>query len=126
MFRPRSGTFDRQLGAVVNHLHAIETELGAIGQQAGRRTSESARAAGDQIADVIGPILNDIVDRFSRGRRAAAEQTASLGGDAARLGVKVGNDVLARIASEATERPLITIGVAVGVGILIGMAGRRS
>jgi ElaB/YqjD/DUF883 family membrane-anchored ribosome-binding protein len=38
------------------------------------------------------------------------------------LGAKYGSDALARVASEAENRPLITVGVALGIGILIGAA----
>jgi hypothetical protein len=33
-----------------------------------------ASAAGSQIADAIGPILNEIVDRFGRGQRVAVDR----------------------------------------------------
>jgi len=34
-------------------------------------------------------------------------------------------DALDRIAGQAKQRPLLTLAVAIGVGILIGAAGRR-
>ena len=127
MFQTRSSDIaDPRVTAVVDHLHAIERELAAIGRTAGRRASANASAAGDLIADTVGPILNDIADRFWRGRRAAAEGAADLGGRAVRMGGKVGNDALERIANQAKERPLLTLAVAIGVGVLIGAAGRRS
>ena len=68
MFQPRSSAFsDPRLTAIVDHLRAIERELAAIGRKAGRRASTNASAAGDLIADTVGPILNDIADRFWRG-----------------------------------------------------------
>jgi hypothetical protein len=82
-------------------------------------------AAGNQIANAIGPILNEIVDRFGRGRRAAVDEATNLGNDAVEIGTKVGSDALERIAAQAKQRPLVTIAVAIGVGILIGFAGRR-
>ena len=91
-----------------------------------RRASTSASAAGNQIADAIWPILNDIVDRFGRGRRVAADEAASLGSEAVKIGARVSNDALGRIATRAKNRPLGPIAVAIGVGILIGVAVRRS
>lgn len=127
MFQPRSRDFsDPRLSAVVDHLRAIEGELAGMGRQAGRRASANASAAGDLIADTVGPILNDIADRFWRGQRAAADGAADLSGRAMRMGGKVGNDTLERIAAQAKERPLLTLAVAIGVGVLIGAAGRRS
>lgn len=127
MFQPRSRNFsDPRLSAVVDHLRAIEGELSGMGRQAGRRASANASAAGDLIADTVGPILNDIADRFWRGQRAATEGAADLSGRAVRMGGKVGNDALERIAAQAKHRPLMTLAVAIGVGVLIGAAGRRS
>jgi ElaB/YqjD/DUF883 family membrane-anchored ribosome-binding protein len=76
-----------------------------------------ASAAGSQIADAIGPILNGIVDRFDRGQRVAVDQALSFGNEAI---------ALERIATQAKNRPMATLAVAIGVGLLIGFAVRRS
>lgn len=126
MFQPRSTDFlDPRLTAIVGHLRAIEKELSAVSKKAGRRASANASAAGDQIADAIGPILNDIIRRFGQGQRAAVEGAADLGDQAVRLGTKVGGQALGQIAGQARQRPLLMLGVAIGVGILIGAASRR-
>jgi ElaB/YqjD/DUF883 family membrane-anchored ribosome-binding protein len=115
MFHRRSREFDPRISAIAGHLRAIEKELGGIGNSACRRASASATAAVKQIADAIGPVLKEIEDRFRTGQRLAVDEAASLG-----------NDALERIATQARHRPLVTLAVAVGVGILIGIAGRRS
>lgn len=127
MFQPRSTDFlDPRVTAIVEHLRAIERELAAIGKTTGRRASAKASAAGDQIAEAIGPILNDIVDRLRRGQRSAADGAAALGDQAVKIGAQVGSDALARVTDQAKQRPLLTLGVAIGVGILIGAAARRT
>jgi len=127
MFQPRSGEFlDPRVRSIVDHLRAIQEEVSEIGKNSGRRAAANASAAGDQIADAVGPILNDIVDRFRRGRRAAADTAASLGDEAVRLGSRVGSDALNRVAGQARERPFLILAVAIGVGILIGAASRRA
>jgi hypothetical protein len=126
MFHHRSSRFDPRVSAIAGHLRAIEKELGGIGQSAGRRASTGAYAAGNQIADAMGPILNDIVDRFSRGQRVAVDQAASLGDDVINAGAQFGNDALERIARQAKQRPMATLAVAMGVGLLIGFAVRPS
>jgi ElaB/YqjD/DUF883 family membrane-anchored ribosome-binding protein len=97
MFHHRSTEFDPRVSAIAGHLRAIEKELVGIGRSAGRNASASASTAGNQIAETIWPILNDIVDRFGRGQRAAVK-----------------------------TRPFAAFAVAIGVGILIGVAVRRS
>ncbi len=42
------------------------------------------------------------------------------------LGSSYGNSALRRMSAEVEDRPLITLGVALGVGILIGAAVLRN
>jgi ElaB/YqjD/DUF883 family membrane-anchored ribosome-binding protein len=49
-------------------------------------------------------------------------------GDAAKIGneaARLGNDALRRLSKEVEQRPLVLLGVAVGVGILVGLVSRR-
>lgn len=127
MFQPRSRDFsDPRVTAIVDHLQAIQRELAGMGRKAGRQASANASAAGDLISDTIAPILSDITDRFWRSQRTAAAGAADLGNQAVKVGSKAGSAALDRIAGQAKERPLLTLAVAIGVGILIGAAGRRA
>ena len=126
MFQHRATQFDPRVFAIAGHLRAIEKELGGIGRSASQHASAGASAAGNQIAEAIWPILNDIVDRFGRGQRAAADEAASVGNEAIKFRARAGNDALGRIANQAKTRPLAAFAVAIGVGILIGVAVRRS
>jgi hypothetical protein len=126
MFQRRSTEFDPRFSAIAEHLRAIEKELAGIGKSAGQRASAGTVAVGNQIADAVWPFLNDIVDRFDRGQRTAVDQATIFGNRAAKTGARIGNNTLDRIAMEAKTRPLITLGVAIGVGVLIGMATRRN
>jgi ElaB/YqjD/DUF883 family membrane-anchored ribosome-binding protein len=125
MFHRRASEFEPSVSAIVDHLRAIEDELGAIGKNAGRRASTQASAAGGQIAEALAPLLNELGSRFRRGQRVAVDEAASFGNEALRLGSRAGSDALSRIAYQARHRPLFTLAVAVGVGVLIGFAGRR-
>jgi|ERR1700683_864666 len=124
MFQPRSNEFDPRVSAIVGHLRAIEKELGAIGKIAGRRASSGASATANQIVDAVGPILKDLTDRFGRGQRAALDGATSFGTEAVQAGTRVGNDALDRLGDQAKQRPLFTMAVALGIGMLIGFATR--
>jgi|ERR1700683_3149660 len=124
MFQPRSSEFDPRVSAIVDHLRAIEKELGAIGKIAGRRASLGVSGAANQIADAIGPILNDLTDRFRRGQQTALDEAKSFGTEAVQAGARVGNDTLDRLGDQTKQRPLFTMAVAVGIGVLIGFATR--
>jgi len=120
MFQHRASDFSPSVAVIQKHLGVVEKELEKIGRIAGRRTSDAA--ASDQIGDAISTILSEMVDRFRKGGQAAGDQAGRLGNQALDLGAKYGSDALQRVASEAENRPLVTIGVALGIGILIGAA----
>jgi hypothetical protein len=126
MFHRRSTEFDPRVSAIASHLRAIEKELGEIGRSAGRNASASASSAGNQIAEAIWPILNDLADRFAGSQRATVDAAASLGNEAVKISARAGNDALGRIATQAKTRPLVAFAFAIGIGILIGVAVRRS
>jgi ElaB/YqjD/DUF883 family membrane-anchored ribosome-binding protein len=122
MFQYRTSDFAPSVDAIQKHLGAVEKELEKIGRIAGRRTSAAAATASDQIGDAISTIMSEMVDRFRKGRQAAGDQAGRMGNQALDLGAKYGSDALQRVASGAEQRPLFTIGVALGIGILIGAA----
>ncbi len=126
MFQPRLKDFDPRVGAIVDHLRAIEKELRAVGKSSGRRASAEAAAAGDRIAETIGPVLADIAERFRLGHQVALDQASIFGNQAVKIGSKVGADAVDTISDQAKRRPFVMLAVAIGVGILIGAAARRS
>jgi hypothetical protein len=123
MFHHRPSAFATNVSAIEGRLRALENELERIGRMAGRHTSAGMSVAGDHVGDAIASAVTEIVDRFRSGRRWAGDEAARFGNEAAKFGAKVGNDALHRMAREVEHRPLVTLAVAVGVGILIGMAG---
>jgi ElaB/YqjD/DUF883 family membrane-anchored ribosome-binding protein len=123
MFHQRKSAFDRNISALEGRLHALEDQIDQLGRSAGRRASANVSAAGDHIGDAIAAAVTEIVDRFRSGRRVAGDEAMRFGNEAAKFGAKVGNDALQRVASEVEHRPLVTLAVAIGVGVLIGMVG---
>jgi ElaB/YqjD/DUF883 family membrane-anchored ribosome-binding protein len=74
-----------------------------------------------------------MIERFRDRGEAASEEAARLGdralkagagygSNALKLGAGYGTDALARVSAQAEDRPLVTVGVALGIGILIGAA----
>lgn len=125
MFQVRSREVDPVLAAIAGTLRAIEKELGRVGQSAGRTTAVRATAAGNQIVDAIVPVLNDILDHFGRGQRAAVDEAVSFWDEAFKIGTKMGSNALEKAVVQTKKRLLVTLAVAMGLGILIGMASRR-
>lgn len=123
MFHHRRSEFARNISDLEGRLHALENALERTGRTAGRRASAGISAAGDQIGDTVAPAVSEIVDRFSSGRRLAGDKAMRAAKQTVKFGGKIGNDALHRIASEVEHRPLVTLGIAIGVGVLIGIAG---
>src|SRR4029077_15357717 len=107
-----------QTGEIERRLQALEKRLNEIG---GRASTNSREVIGD-LSDVIASALSTWADRFRQGAGTLGDQSAALGKDAARLGTIA----LDRIADGTRQRPLIAVAVALGVGVLVGMALRAS
>jgi ElaB/YqjD/DUF883 family membrane-anchored ribosome-binding protein len=105
-----------EVGEIERRLRALEKTL----EKAGARNYSTARDTADNLTDAVASALFGWADRFRQGANAVGDQSTALRKDAARYG----GAALARISDETEERPLIGLAVALGVGILIGMAAR--
>src|SRR5262249_50487124 len=111
--------------------HAISAEIGEIDQRwgawgrhperVGSRSAASAVQAADRVGETIASALNGMAERLRGGASSVRDEAAKIGGEAAKLG----NDALRRLSDEVEHRPLVTLAVAVGVGILVGLASHR-
>jgi ElaB/YqjD/DUF883 family membrane-anchored ribosome-binding protein len=96
---------------IERRLRSLELQLEHVGD----RTSGSTAQIAERVGAAIAPVLSSIADRFRGGAHSMGDEAA-----------KLGNDVLRRLSNEIEHRPLVTLAVAVGVGILIGLAGRSA
>lgn len=122
MFQHRSNSFVPNVTAIQNHLGAVEKELEKIGRVAGRRGSAAASAAGAQIGEAVSATLSELIERLRDRSEAASDQAAALGNRALKLGAGYGSDALDRVSAQTKNQPLLTLGVALGIGALIGAA----
>ena len=102
------------IGDVEQRLRALERRLEAIGS----RSAAGATQAVDHVGDVIASTLSGVVEALRGRANSMGDDVAKLGGEAAKLGDRA----LRRLADEVEHRPLITLAVAVGLGILVGLA----
>jgi ElaB/YqjD/DUF883 family membrane-anchored ribosome-binding protein len=75
----------------------------------------------DHAGETIASALSSMADQFREGANSMGEEATKVDPDAAQLG----NDALRRLSKEVEHRPLVTLAVAVGVGILVGLASHR-
>jgi ElaB/YqjD/DUF883 family membrane-anchored ribosome-binding protein len=103
--------------ALSSNLRELERRLLVLEgqlQRIGSRTSGRAALAAEGVGDAIASTLSSIADRFRGAATSAGSETA-----------RMGDQVVRRLSVEVENRPLITIAVAVGVGILVGLALQR-
>ena len=94
---------------VARRVRSLEERLKRVGNRA-------PGAEQDSVGDAIASALSGIADRFRGGANSISEEAANFGSEAAKLG----NDAWRRLSKEVEHRPLVTLAVAVGVGILVG------
>ncbi len=96
---------------IERRLRSLEQQLERVGGLTSASTAEVAERAGAAIA----PVLSSIAARFRGGTHSMSDEVA-----------KLGNDALRRLSNEVEHRPLVTLAVAVGVGIIVGLASRSA
>ncbi|MGH6769800.1 MAG: hypothetical protein ACRECO_12370 [Xanthobacteraceae bacterium] len=114
----------RDLAEIERRMRTFEQRLDRLGGVAARESRNAVTSISQgsaRVADAVMTAIGDIVDRFRDNARSA-------GGEAARVGQRAaefGSHALHRVSSEVEHRPLVTLAIAVGIGILIGAAARR-
>ncbi|HYZ44808.1 MAG TPA: hypothetical protein VE667_08110 [Xanthobacteraceae bacterium] len=115
---PHSRAVSADLGDIEQRLHALERRLQAVG---GRSAAGAAQAV-DHVGDVIASTLSSVADVLRGRANSMGHDVAKIRGEAAKLGDRA----LRRLTDEVEHRPLITLAVAVAVGILVGLASYQS
>jgi ElaB/YqjD/DUF883 family membrane-anchored ribosome-binding protein len=105
------------LGDIERRVHALERSLERIGG----RASAGATQVADRMGETIASALTNVADRFRDGAGAMSGEVARFRGEA----TKLGNTAVRRLSDEVEQHPLITLAVAVGVGILVGLASSQ-
>ena len=100
------------IGDIERRLRILQNGIDKLGA----RTSSNARDTADGLGETVALALTSWADRFRQG--SLGEKSAAFGKDAARYGTAA----LSQISKETEQRPLVAVAVALGIGILIGMA----
>jgi hypothetical protein len=120
----RASSHRSEYANVERRLRAIEQQLERFGHVAARASSSGATGlmqAADRVSDLIAAAFGDVSDRLRGSARTVGGEASRVGQEAARLG----GDAVQRLSREVSERPLVILAVAIGIGVLVGMAGRR-
>jgi len=107
--------------AAAEEIAAIEELMSDLEKRL-RRLSGAARGETSGASSEVGDFVNEALERImSRVRESAAGVTQTVADEASR----VGTDAFKKLADEVEHRPLMMLGIAAGIGFLIGLANRR-
>jgi ElaB/YqjD/DUF883 family membrane-anchored ribosome-binding protein len=123
----RHSSYGRELAEMERRMQQLERRLDSFGRAAGRSSAGIAQAT-DRMGEALVSALSDIVERFRGGARSVGGEASRFGLEATRFGqeaTKLGRDAVRRVASEVERRPLAMLAMAAGIGLLVGLAGRR-
>jgi ElaB/YqjD/DUF883 family membrane-anchored ribosome-binding protein len=107
-------TTSPNVGDIARRVASLEERL----KRAGKREPVVEQ---DSVGEAVAAALSGIAERFRGGASSIGEETTNLGNEA----IKLGSDAWRRVAKEVEHRPLVTLAVAVGVGILVGLTSHR-
>lgn len=117
MFRQsarRAPVLSVNTSAIEQRLRAIENRMERLSRDAGRQATATLADVGEQIGDSATLALNEILDLLRGSARSVGDEAS-----------KLGNVALTRLSDRVERNPLATVAVALGIGLLIGIAGRR-
>lgn len=107
--------------AAANEIAAIEDLMGDLEKRL-RRLSGTARREASGATGDVGDFVSEALDRImNRVRDSATGVTHSVAEEATRFGT----DAFKKLTDKAENRPLVMLGVAAGVGFLVGLSNRR-
>ena len=110
-------TISSEVGDIERRLQTLQRRI----EKLGTRASSDARDTAGGLSEAVASALSNWADRFSEGTNSLGDRSAAFGKNAARYGTAA----LDRVSSETEQRPLMAVAVALGVGVLIGMAMHR-
>jgi ElaB/YqjD/DUF883 family membrane-anchored ribosome-binding protein len=122
LFSGYSEAKSAEVGEIERRLSSIERSLG--------RSRAMAAETTDHVGDAVASALTSIANRFlanvnSRSIRRGAKSVSDDAGRIATRSAKLGSDAMRRVGREVEHRPLVILAVAIGVGVLVGLLGRR-
>ena len=114
--RARAADLERLLDDVERRLSRLAKTLPAA----------ASMPKADRLSETIASALNDIADRVGSRARSVSKDAGRIGERVTGDALQFGDEALRRVAREVERRPLVTLAIAAGVGVLAaGLLARR-
>lgn len=107
--------------ATAEEIAAIEDLMTDLEKRLRRLSGTARDEAAGASADVSGFVSEALDNIMSRVRERASTMGQSVADETSRVGA----DAVKRLVDEVEHRPLLMLGIAAGVGFLVGLANRR-
>jgi ElaB/YqjD/DUF883 family membrane-anchored ribosome-binding protein len=105
----------REFAEVEQLLRQLEGRLARLGRSAASDMREAGSAIPGLVGDALSALTERLRDRFGDSAREAGDEA-----------VRAGRRAWRAVEHEAGHRPLATLAVAAGLGLLVGILGHRS
>lgn len=103
-----------EIAAIEDLMADLEKRLRRLSGTAQREASGASGEVGDFVSEALDRIMNRVKDSASGVTQTVADEAT-----------RFGTDAFKKLTDEVENRPLVMLGVAAGIGFLIGMANRR-
>ena len=103
-----------EIAAIEDLMADLEKRLRRLSGSARREASGASGEVGDFVSEALDRIMNRVKDSASGVTQTVADEAT-----------RFGTDAFKKLTDEVENRPLVMLGVAAGIGFLVGMASRR-
>jgi len=103
-----------EIAAIQDLMTDLEKRLRRLSSTAQKETTGATNDVGDFVSETLERIMSHVRDSATGVTQSVTEEATRLGGDA-----------IKKITDEVEHRPLIMLGIAAGIGFLVGLANRR-
>ena len=103
-----------EIAAIEDLMSDLEKRLRRLSGTARREASGATGEVGDFVSEALDRIMNRVKDSASGVTQSVAEEAT-----------RFGTDAFKKLTDEVENRPLVMLGVAAGLGFLVGLANRR-
>ena len=104
----------REVAEIEQLLRQLEGRLARLGASAASDMREAGSAIPGMVSDAVSALTEHLRERFGESARHAGEEAS-----------RVGTRAWRKVEGEIGHRPLATLAVAAGLGLLVGLLGRR-
>ena len=121
MARPRQAQASR-MSELERIIEGLETRIAELTSRNGIRSTihgatDQMGSAVNRASHQVGDMVADTLAEFAERLRGGATSVTSA--------ARVGTGAMQRIGAELEKRPFMTVAIALGIGFLAGLAGRR-